>query len=574
MSMAPALEVWGGLECTHVRIADEIRDQILDTGHDGRPGDIDAIAELGIRTLRYPVLWETVCRTAGEQDWRWHDHRLERLRRSGISPIAGLVHHGSGPSYCDVLDPAFPRSLARFAGDVARRYPWLKNFTPVNEPMTTARLCGLYGHWYPHGRDEATCFRVVVAECRAIAASMKEVRRINPDAKLIQTEDIGRVFATQMLQYQADHENERRWLALDLLAGWVDRNHAFHQRLLDHGIDERHLAQLAEDPCPPDIIGIDQYLTSDRFLDNRLDHHPGEIPGGNGRHVYVDVAAARAGMPKEETGFLARIREAWERYRLPLALTEVHNGCTRDEQLRWLMDGWNAANAARDAGMDLRAVAVWSLFGAMDWNSLLTRREGFYEPGAFDVRFNPPRPTVIASAARALARSGGFDHAVLARRGWWKPDTRCARARPLILTGSRGLGRLVADCCAARRLDVAEFTSQRGETTSNTDGRAVIHAESGFSPVRSGVGKRQPLRLTCRYPTEGENPILVVEANPSFDPTRVAHAFLDLVIDGAPGYFRITKAGEDRQYAFEPLSHADCTGKGRDDERPRIVRSA
>ena len=100
---------------------------------------------------------------------------------------------------------------------------------------------------------------------------MKEVRRIIPNAQLIQTEDIGRVFSTPLLQYQTDYENERRWLALDILVGRVDRSHPFHQRLLDHGIEERHLAELADDPCPPDIIGIDHYLTSDRFLDDCWD---------------------------------------------------------------------------------------------------------------------------------------------------------------------------------------------------------------------------------------------------------------------------------------------------------------
>jgi beta-glucosidase/6-phospho-beta-glucosidase/beta-galactosidase len=571
LKVASRLEVWGGLECSRIRVADQIRDQIIDTGHSARPGDLDLIASLGIKTLRYPVLWETVCKKPGEQDWHWHDIRLEQLRRSGILPVVGLLHHGSGPDHCNVLDPAFPQSLARHAGNVALRYPWIERFTPVNEPMTTARLCGLYGHWYPHGRDETTCFRVVVAECRAIAASMKEIRGIIPTAHLVQTEDIGRVFANPSLQYQADYENERRWLALDLLAGRVDRDHPLHQRLLDHGIDARHLAQLSDDPCPPDIIGIDQYLTSDRFLDDNLDHHPNEIPGGNGRHTYVDVAAARSSVPEGETGFLTRIRETWERYRLPLALTEVHNGCTREEQLRWLMDGWNAAMAAREEGIDLRAVSVWSLFGALDWNSLLTRREGFYEPGAFDIRFEPPRPTVIASAMRALVSSGGFDHPVLARSGWWKPDVRCASGHPLLLTGSQGLDNLLADCCIVRRLDFAEPTAQ-----DMPDGAtwAVIHADSGFRSETSGPRKARPMNLTCRYTEEKGDNWLVLEANHSFDPTQVIHAFLDLVIDGATGHFQITKASADRQYTLEALGGADCTNATTNVARGRIARSA
>ena len=557
MSSARELEVWGGLECSFVRVAHATRDQVGETGHNNRPEDIDLIAGLGIRTLRYPVLWEVVRREQRQPDWHWHDLQLDTLRKSGIAPIAGLVHHGSGPSYCDVLDPDFPRSLANYAGSVARRYPWIDRFTPVNEPMTTARLCGLYGYWHPHGRDEATCFRVVVAECRAIALSMKEIRRVTPNASLVQTEDIGRVFSTELLRYQADYENERRWLALDLLMGRVDPHHPLYRHLLTRGIDERHLAELVDDPSPPDIMGIDQYLTSDRFLDERLDRFPDETPGSNEQHRYVDVAAVRVEMPREEIGFLPRIRETWARYGRPVALTEVHNGCTREEQLRWLMDGWDAANTARGEGIDLRAVSVWSLFGAKDWNSLLTRSEGFYEPGAFDIRFDPPRPTVIAQAARALANCGRFHHPVLTRGGWWKPEPNPAwRPPPAISEGMYGI---LADCCASRRLDLIETASQSASGAEpNRDAWAVIHVESGFRSGGTNDGAPR-LRLSCRYRTvEASKKVpLVVEAAFSLEPYSVVHAFLDLVVDGAEGQFRVATARPSGQYILEPQGKAE-----------------
>jgi dTDP-4-dehydrorhamnose reductase len=550
MSLTHGLELWGGLECSVVRIGGDVRNQIVETDHHERAGDLGLVAELGIRTLRYPVLWETVSRSPDDGDWRWHDARLKQLRTLGMSPIAGLMHHGSGPFWCDVLHPDFPAALARHAANVARRYRWITMFTPVNEPMTTARLCGLYGHWYPHGRDEATCFAVVVAECLATAAAMREIIRITPSAKLVQTEDIGRVFATPLLQYQADHENERRWLALDLLAGRVDRHHPFHRRLIDHGIDERHLDWLAQNPCPPDIIGIDQYLTSDRFLDEKTENYLGEAPGGNQWHSYVDVAAVGAGLPAALSGFLPRIKEAWNRYSIPLALTEVHNGCTREEQLRWLKEAWDAANAARAGGIDLRAVSIWSLFGAADWNSLLTRRKGFYESGAFDVRFSPPRPTGIATFAREVICSGSFDHPVLDRPGWWRADERrtASPLRPILLAQSDGLARTVIGCCEARRLDTTTPESQASDAGKPW---AAVEAESGFGGGRARKFSSS-LRLTCRYaPFDDCAPSLVVEAAHTFDPVHVANAFLDLIIDGATGRLRLTRADAWGQYKFE-----------------------
>jgi dTDP-4-dehydrorhamnose reductase len=87
-----------GPECTIVRIGDQFRNELEETGHLGRIEDLDAIAEVGIRTVRYPVLWETTSpHDPDECDWRWSDERLARLRELDMQPVAGLVHHGSGP---------------------------------------------------------------------------------------------------------------------------------------------------------------------------------------------------------------------------------------------------------------------------------------------------------------------------------------------------------------------------------------------------------------------------------------------------------------------------------------------
>jgi len=113
---------------------------------------------------------------------------------------------------------------------------------------------------------------------------------------------------------------------------------------------------------------------------------------------------------------------------VPLAVTEAHIGCAEDEQVRWLVGCWRAVEALRAEGVDLRAVTVWTLFGAVDWCSLLTRREGRYEPGAFDIgrpgSGAKPRPTLLAAAAAALAHDGSFEHPLLRTAGWWEREDR------------------------------------------------------------------------------------------------------------------------------------------------------
>ncbi|MDB5644978.1 sugar nucleotide-binding protein [Methylobacterium sp.] len=457
------LELWGGFECTVARIGDRFRDQMRETGHRWRMADLDAVARLGLRTLRYPVLWETVAPHAPDvRDWSWHDARLAHLRRLGIDPIAGLLHHGSGPRYTNLLDPALPASLADHAGRVAARYPWLTRFTPVNEPLTTARFSGLYGHWYPHARSESAFLRMVVIQCKATVLAMRAIRRITPGARLIQTEDIGRTFSTPALAAQADYENARRWLSLDLLCGRIGPDHPWHRRLIENGVAAEDLALLGGGEGTPDIIGVNHYLTSERYLDGGLNAYPETLRGGNGLQPYADVEAVRVLHCAEVTGPAARLTETWERYGRPLAVTEVHHGCSRDEQLRWLAEVWDAAVAVRAEGVPVAAVTLWSLLGAVDWNSLLVDRAGTYEPGAFDIRAAAPRETALAKAARALATTGRFSHPVLDTPGWWRrasrlyapPGSHTAtgpdEARPILVLGAdgalgRGLIRIGAD---------------------------------------------------------------------------------------------------------------------------------
>jgi dTDP-4-dehydrorhamnose reductase len=395
------------VECTVNRVGDSYYDQLVRTGHDRREDDLERFAALGLRTLRYPLLWERIAPDGPDRaDWRWADRRLAAMRRLGITPIAGLVHHGSGPRWTDLTHPSFADGLAAYAGAVARRYPWIDAYTPINEPLTTARFSGLYGHWYPHGTSDATFVRCLLTQCRAIIAAMHAVRTVNPRARLIQTDDLGRTHSTARLRYQADFENERRWIAYDLVAGRVDRWHPLWTYLRRSGATAAELAWFGDHPSPPDIVGVNHYLTSERFLDERMDAYPPSSWGGNGRDRYADVEAVHA-WDASPVGPAALLWEAWERYGLPLAVTEAHSGSSQEEeQLRWLQGLWDAAEEVRHRGADVRAVTVWALLGLYDWDSLVTREQGHYEAGVFDVRAAEPRPTALAELVRSFTAAG------------------------------------------------------------------------------------------------------------------------------------------------------------------------
>ena len=129
--------------------------------------DLDAVAALGIRTLRYPALVGADC-----PGWPGRC-RLAMVRRGAGPPPRSRhrSHHRSrAPWQRPAVDPSArsgirARACTTYAAAFAERYPWVRRYTPINEPLTTARFAALYGHWYP-----ASARRTRV--CRGLAESV------------------------------------------------------------------------------------------------------------------------------------------------------------------------------------------------------------------------------------------------------------------------------------------------------------------------------------------------------------------------------------------------------------------
>jgi dTDP-4-dehydrorhamnose reductase len=139
----------------------------------------------------------------------------------------------------------------------------------------------------------------------------------------------------------------------------------------------------------------------------------------------------------------------------------------------------------------VQAVTAWALLGTYDWNSLLTRKAGHYEVGAFDVRGPKPRPTALAAELARLGRGEGAPHPATAGPGWWRRDIRlefqpvlrtvetpqprpewrpaAGPGRPLLIVGGTGtLGQALARACEWR--GIAYRLTRRSELELAEDG--------------------------------------------------------------------------------------------------------
>jgi dTDP-4-dehydrorhamnose reductase len=564
------LELWGGHECTVNRIRNRYLDQTLLSGHQDRISDIGLFADLGLTTIRYPVLWERVSpRRPDERDFSWSDRRLHEIARHGMRPIVGLTHHGSGPHWTSLVDDeGFALGLADHARATAERYPWVRDWTPVNEPLTTARFSALYGIWYPHTTNEGAFWRALLNEIDATRLSMREIRRVNPEARLIQTEDLGFCHATPPMQAQADYENERRWITWDLLCGMVTPEHPLWARLCAWGLEDR-LRVIADDPCPPDVLGFNHYLSSERLLDHRVELYPPTLRGGDGPGPYVNIEAVRT-VTGGPLGVRTLLNQTYERYGRTIAITECHNGCTREEQMRWFVETWRAAEAARGDGVPVQAVTAWGLLGSFDWNRLLAEEAGHYEVGVFDLRGGKPKPTAMVPLLKDLAAGRTPSHPALKGLGWWRRQDRffeqvidlpepCARhtppepdleaARPLLIVGP-GCARVEAlvHACELRHLAhrVVNVGAGEGEAAretlaaqlAETQPWAVVNVTPHARDAVAAAAREIPVVTWLRGAMDGRRPgrrellVATEDAISHRDLQAFAHEALEALRDG------------------------------------------
>jgi dTDP-4-dehydrorhamnose reductase len=410
------LELWASPEPTIARVeAGTVRDQLAETGHDARDSDIALIARLGVAASRYPVLWE-------RDDLVWARRRLEALRASGVAPIVTLVHHGSGPVGTDLLDDRFPELLAAYAQRVARAFPWVERWTPINEPLTTARFATLYGLWYPNRVADHVAFgQAITNEALAIIGAMERIRAINPRAQLVLTEDLQRFTAADPgVEGYVAHKRERMYLSAELLMGRVVAGHPLYRYLTEEcNVSSGRLRAIAERATPPDLMGFNYYPHSERYL-------------FSGPHGPENLAAVYI----EDRPITPRplLRAAYERLELPLALSEIHVRGTESERAAWLLARVEDVLALRREGVPVVAAGAWAAFGMVDWHSLLRRRDGVVEDGiyTFARRDESPRCTEVSRTLQRLCAGETLERPSC--RPWWEcEERRLSRARAIAL---------------------------------------------------------------------------------------------------------------------------------------------
>jgi beta-glucosidase/6-phospho-beta-glucosidase/beta-galactosidase len=357
------------------------RDEMEECGHYQRwRDDFGLVKELGLEYLRYgPPLYKA---HVGREkyDWSFADETYNALKEMRIVAITDLCHFGL-PDWLGGFDnPEFPDAFAEYAKAFARRFPWVRFYTPVNEIFVAAEFSGLLGWWNQRGNDERAFVAALHNLCRANVLAMRAILEVRPDAIFIQSESSEYFHADEpSCILKANVLNERRFLSLDLTYGHPIHANAF-QFLLDNGMTRDQYNWFGDNHVKARcVMGNDYYATNEHL-------------------VKADGSIEPAG---EIFGYYVITHQYYTRYRLPVMHTET-NTKEADKATWWLRKEWANMHRLKQDGVPIIGFTWYSLTDQIDWDSALREKNNRVdECGLYDLN-RKIRP--VGEAYKALVK--------------------------------------------------------------------------------------------------------------------------------------------------------------------------
>lgn len=317
--------------------------------------DLALVRDAGVQALRWGVPWYRVEPQPGQFDWRWTDQVVPYMvEELGITPIIDLMHYGC-PLWMQqpFLDPSYPQAVARYAAAFAERYRQLVQwYTPLNEPLVNAMMCGRRGVWPPYARGDRGYVRVLLQLVRGMQATAAALTAIDPQVRLVWVDAAGSVQADlPELAGIASEQQHKLFLSYDLLTGTVTPDHGLWAWLISNGASAHELAAIAQQAVALDVLGINFY------------------PQWSTHQLYLNRQGLLASRSTDKlgTGFAAMLQQYWERYRVPLMITETSAYGTHQQRAQWLQSSLAAVQQLRASGVPIIGYTWFPLFTMIDW---------------------------------------------------------------------------------------------------------------------------------------------------------------------------------------------------------------
>ena len=357
-----------GIECSYPTIERGRwrRDEMATTGHyEHWQRDFELARKIGVSHLRYGPPLHLIYGAPGVFRWGLIDEAMADLDEHGPEPIVDLCHFGVPTWLGNFQNPEVPAALTEYAVAFAKRYPWVRFYTPVNEMYVCSRMSALDGVWNEELQDEAAFITAAFNLAAASVGMTDAILAIRPDAVLVNSESsefYQPCCPEAEIERLAALENERRFLPLDLLYAH-EVSDLMLDRLKEQGRVEEYRRFLAREVPRRTILGVDYYEWNEKLIDQE----------GYKRAL------------GELFGWYVIASQYWERYQRTMMHTET-NRIDASDAPRWLWRQWHNVQLLRRAGVPLVGFTWYSLTDQIDWGTALERAIGVVDPvGLFDL---------------------------------------------------------------------------------------------------------------------------------------------------------------------------------------------
>lgn len=319
----------GGFECAdHINRSGDRINLLNETQHNVRfSEDYQALASIGIITVREGICWSEVEKSAGFFDFSNVLNRIKAAEKFGVQIIWDLIHFG----YPDGIFPTHPlfcerfvqlcEAFAQFYAENSKE-PLL--VVPINEISFLSWHSGDVRGTVPFAVNSGWDIKYHL--CKAAILGIKKLKETTPNCKIILVEPLVKIHPSESNPYVMDI-NEHQFQAMDIIAGRM---------------------------CP-ELEGSEEYL---EILGFNYYWNCQWIVGGENLD-WPDTQFKR--IP-----FSDLLESAYKRYNKPVIISETgHFGSGRAQ---WIEEITAECILAEEKGVELLGICIYPVLDRPDWD--------------------------------------------------------------------------------------------------------------------------------------------------------------------------------------------------------------
>ncbi len=375
-----------GIECSYPTIDNgkTRRDLLAECNHYQRwKEDLALVEEMGLKVLRYGLPYYSIHIAENKFDWSFADKVMNEMKRLEITPILDLMHFGVPDWIGNFQNPELPIHFANYAAAVAKRYPWVKFYTPVNEIYVTAKMSAKEGLWNEQLKSDRAFVTALKNITAASILATHQIAAQRPDCVIVQSESAEYIHEAYLEKSpEIEMTNKVRFLALDLLYAHPPDADVYIY-LHDNGMTRKEYEWfMAGEPPGYQVTGNDYY----------------------GRNETIRLSNGETITAPDVWGWYLITKEYYNRYKKPVMHTET-NILNKDEAPSWLWKQWLNILRMREDGTPVLGFTWYSLIDQVDWEIGLTKKVGtINECGLYDM---DRKPNPVAAAYKLLLKDFG-----------------------------------------------------------------------------------------------------------------------------------------------------------------------